>query len=241
MALPLNMQNGQVSYEVPYGVSEVGKDEIPGAAGERYKTDAVDIHPRGIENWIGANNMQFGVTLSSSVAAADYIDPTDPTSTRTLLQPILLASRKSCHDEGNEYLQTGSHYFQFSLTSHLPSWKNGFQFGKQGNEKLFVIVNPTPYKSAYLPETKSFLKVSGDNVIISAIKKGEDDNSVIVRMYDMLGQDSNPELELDFKPIKIYQTSLIETENLELQRVGNLIPIKLGSYSIETFKFQIAE
>ena len=36
MALPLKMDNGQVAYEVPFGVVEVGKDEMEGAAGERY-------------------------------------------------------------------------------------------------------------------------------------------------------------------------------------------------------------
>ncbi len=38
-AMPLNMKNGKVSYEVPFGVLEVGKDEIEGAAGERYTTE----------------------------------------------------------------------------------------------------------------------------------------------------------------------------------------------------------
>ncbi len=77
MALPLNMKNGQVSYEVPFGVVNVGKDEIKGSAGERYKSICKDIHPRSIENWIGADDNEFGVTLTSSVAVADYIDPTD--------------------------------------------------------------------------------------------------------------------------------------------------------------------
>ena len=45
MAMPLNMENAQLVYEVPYGVSEVGKDEIAGAAGERYLTPVADIHP----------------------------------------------------------------------------------------------------------------------------------------------------------------------------------------------------
>ena len=35
MALPLNMSDAQVAYEVPFGVLEAGKDEMDGAAGER--------------------------------------------------------------------------------------------------------------------------------------------------------------------------------------------------------------
>ena len=136
MALPLNMTDAQVAYEVPFGVVEVGKDEMGGAAGERYKTACKDFHPRGIENWIGASNNEFGVTMSSTVAVADWIDPTDNPKDYTVLQPILLASRRSCHWEGNEYLQTGDHHFRFSITSHKPGWKNGAVFGRAANELL---------------------------------------------------------------------------------------------------------
>ena len=210
MALPIKMNDGQVSYETAYGVSEVGKDEIEGAAGERYITECKDIHPRGIENWIGVSNDEFGVTLSSSAAVADYIDPTENPSGNTILQPLLLASRRSCHGEGNEYLQTGDHHYSFSFMSHNSGWKNGFAFGKQANEKLQVVVNPKKYADASLPEEKSFFSVNGENVIISAIKKGDDDNSTVLRFYDISGKDSGIQLNcfLDIK--ESFHTNLIE-------------------------------
>ncbi len=238
MAMPLNMENAQVSYEVPYGVSEVGKDEIEGAAGERYLTPAADIRPRGIENWIGASNKDFGVTLSSSVAVADYIDPTDNPVDYTILQPILFASRKSCHWVGNEYLQTGDHHFSFSLTSHLPGWEHGFRAGKQANEKLLSVVNPPQFKKAYLPEKFSFFRIDDENVIISAIKKSEDDNSITVRLYDLLGQDKQVNLKMhsNFKLEKAFKTSLIEEELSEQPHSADNLPVELKPYSIETFK-----
>jgi alpha-mannosidase len=79
MAMPVNANNGEVAYEVPYGVVRVGKDEMPGAAGERYETPNAELHPRGIANWINVSGEKLGLTLSSSVAVADYIDPTDTT------------------------------------------------------------------------------------------------------------------------------------------------------------------
>ena len=122
MAMPLQIQNGEVAYEAPFGVVEVGKDEMAGAAGERYEVACKYLHPRGIENWISASGDEFGLTLSSSVVALDYMDPTDKGLTNTILQPILLASRRSCHGEGNDYHQTGNHSFSFSVTSHKPGW-----------------------------------------------------------------------------------------------------------------------
>ena len=236
LALPINMKKGKVSYETAFGVSEVGKDEIEGAAGERYTTVCKDIHPRGIENWIGASNDKFGVTLSSCVAVADFVDPTDSNSHQTILQPILLASRKSCHELGNEYLQTGDHYYSFSFTSHKPGWQYGFEFGKQANEDLQVVVNPNQYKNAILPEEESFFSVNKNNAVISTIKKGEDDNSVVVRLYDISGEDSNVELN-SFKNLsEVLRTNLIEEGNKKLKSNNNKIKIELDHNSIETLK-----
>ena len=62
---------------------------MEGAAGERYLVPAKDLHPRGIENWIGASDGSFGATLNSSVAVADYIDPTNDPVSGVILQPLL--------------------------------------------------------------------------------------------------------------------------------------------------------
>lgn len=74
---PLAFQRSSVSYEVPFGALTVGKDEMPGAAGERYYVENSKQRPRGIGNWLSAAGEKCAVTLSSSVAVADYIDPTD--------------------------------------------------------------------------------------------------------------------------------------------------------------------
>ena len=62
MALPVNAENGKIVYEVPYGKLEVGKDEMKGAAGERYQVVAEDIHPRAMQNWINVSSDNIGVT-----------------------------------------------------------------------------------------------------------------------------------------------------------------------------------
>jgi len=134
-------------------------------------------------------------------------------------------------------LQTGNHSFSFSLTSHNPGWENGFRFGKQANERLFAIVNPAEFKNAYLPEHYSFFKVNADNVIVSAIKKSEDDDAVVVRMYDILGKGADIDFELTFNPEKSTHCSLIENSGTNIQSSENIVPVKLGAYSIETFKF----
>jgi alpha-mannosidase len=238
MALPLDMENGVVAYEVPFGVVEVGKDEMEGAAGERYQVPARDLHPRGIENWIGASGDRAGVTLSSSVAVADYLDPTENPVQGIMLQPLLLASRVSCHWEGNQYLQTGNHTFSFSLSSHEPGWIHGYRHGKQANEKLFAVVNPVPYKGAGLPEENSFFSLDGEGVIISAIKKAEDDQGVIVRMYNLTEEDQRVRLKQGFRFGEASLTNLIEEEIRNVPMGKDQVELSLKHHAIETIKLK---
>ncbi len=238
MALPLNMRDGQVAYEVPFGVVEVGRDELKGAAGERYKTPCKDVHPRGIENWISSGNKEFGVTMSSSVVAVDWIDPTDNPIDNQVLQPILLASRRSCHWQGNEYLQTGDHYFRFSFTSHKPGWEYGAGFGRQANERLVAVWADNSFTSASLPESLSFFNTDQPNVFVSTIKKAEDSNDVIVRLVDMEGKDRIVTLKSFFKIKEAKQTNLIEEGIKDISSNENSIILELGHYSIETIKLK---
>jgi alpha-mannosidase len=238
MALPLNMTDGKITYEVPYGVVEVGKDEMPGAAGERYKVECSELHPRGIENWIHASGADFGVTLSSSVVAMDYVDPTGKNLKGTILQPILLASRRSCHGEGNDYHQTGHHEFSFSISSHLTGWHNGVHFGKESNEPLFAVVAPEKYANAQLEERQSFLKVDQENIIITAMKKAENEDGVVIRFYNLSESDS--EVSLSFWQIfnAAFDTNLIEEEEKKLKLNNKSLKLQAGKYEIQTIKLK---
>ncbi len=237
LAFPINMDNGQVSYEVPMGVVEVGKSEIPGAAGQMYKQPCKDVHPREVQNWFSVNDSDFGVTISSSVAVFDYIDPTDHPVSYPVLQPLLLASRKSCHWMGNYYLQAGDHHYRFSIYPHAGGWQNGWRQGVQANTPL-IAVAAQPVPGASLAETLSFCSVTADNLAISALKKAEDDDGVVLRCYDVLGQDSEPQFSL-FKPVSHAElTNLIEEDGKPLSVAKGKVQAKVGHHAIETLKLK---
>lgn len=228
--LPLAMKQGTVSYEVPFGALTVGQDEMPGCAGERYMVENKLLHPRGIGNWISASGNGFAVTLSSSVAVADYVDPTTFPTENTILQPILLASRKSCHYLGNDYFQPGDHYYHFSFTSHAPASSQREEFGVSVNEPVLAVFNPRRYQNAFLPETGAFVSTDNDRVVISAIKKCEDDNSLIIRLYNKGDKEETVHLTFMKSPKQWIHTNLIEEE------IAPVDKIVVGKYGIETYK-----
>ncbi len=237
-AMPLKMEGGEVAYEVPYGVLEIGKDELDGDAGERYTIPCKDTRPRGIQNWISAYNDSHCVMLSSSVVAADYLDPTDNPVPNIILQPILFASRQSCHGEGNDYLQTGDHNFLFSLTSSSADWRSSYKSGLQTNEKLIAIVASKSYYDAGLPEELSFISDEADNLLVTTIKKAENSQDIIVRFVEMEGKDANSKINF-FRPVKnMEKVNLIEEPSEDLDPVKDL-NIDVGHHTIETYAIEL--
>jgi len=241
LALPVNAASGRVAYEVPMGVVEVGRSEIPGTGGPaygnlNYDEPCSEIRPREVQNFLNVSGAEFGLTMSTSVAVNDYKDPTPNPAPYPVLQAVLLASRRSCHGEGNWYLQEGDHHYRFSLTSQDPGWTNGYKPGIQANTPLFPVVDAQPANGADLPEEKSFFAVSVPNVLVSTIKKCEDDDSVIVRLYDIEGKDSEVDLTSAFALGKAELVNIIEEDGKPLPCRTKSVKVRLGHHAIETLK-----
>ncbi len=242
VAFPLQMRDSHVTYDVPMGVVNVGRDELktaPGgwAWGGTYRQVPEEIYPREIENFISASSHLFGATLSTNLAVADWIDPTRESADHTVLQGILLSSHKSCHGEGNWYHQKGSHQFRLSFTSHNPGWKNGYHFGVEGNHPFYTVFKEKAQKGE-LPDEKSFISVSSPFIRVTALKKCDTDDSLILRMTEMEGTDKDIDLKLWFPAKSLIRTNLIEEEEFDTGKDGMGFKIKTGRNSIETYKIR---
>jgi alpha-mannosidase len=234
LAFPAGLNDPEISYEVPFGVVRVGKDELRQPAGERYLTPCSEVHPRGINNWISASDENLGLTFSSSVAVWDYVNMTDLRTDAVLLQPVLLASRQSCHSLGPLYHQSGSHSMDFSLFTHQPGWQNGYKQALQANEPLLAVFNPKGYDGKTLPDIYSFTDMDDPNTIISTLKKQEDGDGLIIRIYDTEGKDKTVNIRINMGINKVFQTDLLEENGKEIEFTEAGIPLKLGHHSIET-------
>ncbi len=232
-AFPIQMENAEIAYEVPFGSVRVGKDEIK-TAGERYTPLCKDVHPRAIIDWISATNNEISITLSSSVAAADWIDPSGQNPEQALLQHILLASRTSCHWEGNEYSQAGNHDFHSVFTSNKSGSLLGQKIAKQENDPIHAVVYPETSIHSFLPESLSFFSIDTEGVMISAIKKAEDSENIITRMYNLKGADETLSLSSYFNIASYKQTNIIEEDPKPVSST-----LKVGKYAIETFSLEV--
>jgi len=245
LALPIAAPDGKVAYEVPMGVVEVGTSEAAGTGGPAYGTLNYDepmsrIRPREVQNFMNVSGAAFGLTLSTCVAVNDYQDPTTDPVAYPVLQAVLLASRRSCHGEGNWYLQEGDHAYRFTVTSHAPGWRNGYKAGIGANVPFFAVIGPSPAAGAALPDAQSFFGASAANVVFSTIKKAEDEDAVIVRCYDMEGRDADT-LIRPFAPIAAAaKVDMIEEGGAPVAAGKDGVKLRIGHNAVETLKLKPA-
>ena len=238
MALPVNMPYAQVTYEVPFGALEVGKDEIEGKPFEGwYNRPAREIHPREVQDWISASDGKLGVMLTSSVAVADYLDADQKQERATLLQPILLAARKSCHGLGNWYLQKGDHSFHFAFTSFAGDWRSHYRFGNEVNSPFPSAAVPPEAVTPSIPPFFSLCQTSEPNYVVSEIKIADDQRGIIVRGYEMTGRDSQVVLKLPLQVERANTANLIEEDNPDsIAMPGGQLQFKAKGRAIDTFR-----
>lgn len=241
---PLNMKraSSRIHYEVPMGVAEVGVSEmksVPGgwSWGGTYVHHPADSHPREIQNFISASGNGFGVTMSSCVAVADWIDPSRDQSDYPVLQGILLSSHKSCHGEGNWYHQTGTHSFRFSILGHEAGWQNGYCFGVGANHPLLPVAREG--RGGDLEASCSFIRISDPLVSLTTLKKTDGGNALILRLTEMEGVDKTVEVTLPFDVKRVTRTDLIEEGGEPVAGSGRRLTLRLGHHAIETYKLEL--
>ncbi len=238
-ALPLNTAAAAISYDVPMGMASVHGSELamrPGgwAWGGTYWQKPEDIHPRESQNFVTASADNMEITLSSRMAVFDYIDPTRDAVSYPVLQAVMLTTQKSCHGEGPWYYQRGRHVFRLSINSHAPGWKEAFAFGLSNNHQFYA-VPATPGKHASLPARMSFFASTASGTMITAVKKADDNDGVILRVVNMAGAPQDNEIRM-FREIKdLKKVNLIEEELESLSPKGEKISGAIGSARIETY------
>jgi mannosylglycerate hydrolase len=128
--------------------------------------------------------------------------------------------------------------YRYALMPHGGLWENaglteqalGFnaplhicQFGKQ---------------KGILPVHKSFLELGGQNLVLSCLKKAEQRNAVIVRMYNPTNQDVTGVLKVGFDFKEAVLVNLNEEQTGALERNENSVTLNCGRGKIVTVELK---
>jgi alpha-mannosidase len=119
---------------------------------------------------------------------------------------------------------------------HLHHVPRDIKVAIAANDPLVAVVAPAAGPKADLPESRSFLPFSAPNLVLSAMKKAETDDAVILRLYDIEGKDTETAIEL-FAPVKTaLRTNIIEEDGAPLKPVKGRLVLPVGHHAVETVK-----
>ncbi len=219
VAFPLSAHSDKATYEIPYGSVERPTTRNTPAEQAQFEVPA--------QRWADISDEKHGFSLlNDSKYGYD--------GKGNVLRLSLLRSPEWPDPHADE----GHHEFTYSLYPHAGSWKDALTIrrGYELNYKLISIPSEK-HQGALAPE-HSFLRTPAENIVVTAIKKAEDDNSLIVRFYEWAGKECDVILQLPPGAKSAAETDLMErpTGNVSLQ--NDAVKIHTKPFEIKTIKIQ---
>ena len=90
-----------------------------------------------------------------------------------------------------------------------------------------------------LPESFSLVSCDKKNVIVETVKKAENNNNIIIRMFDCHNMTTNATLEFGFDVKKAYICDLLENVQSELDVINNKVIVPVKNFEIITIMLEI--
>jgi alpha-mannosidase len=91
-----------------------------------------------------------------------------------------------------------------------------------------------------IPSEYSFVKTDAPNVIIESIKKSEDGNAVVVRMYECYNRRTTTKVTFASKLGKAWETDMLENKQKEVRiGKGHTLCLEMKPYEIKTIEIKL--
>ena len=199
--IPANVNNGRCFCKIPFGSIERPTDGSEQVCGDWF---CIKDETRGL-----------GIATDSKHS----FDANGNILSLTVLRNCLFADHfaQETRDEFNEFTEMGIHRFEYDLFP-FTSFGDAERHAQELQNPLTVVYET--FHKGELPLSFCGLSVSADNVSVSAIKKHEDTDGIIVRLYETDGKDTDFSLELFGNSYKLniehnsVKTYLIDGQNI---------------------------
>jgi alpha-mannosidase len=210
---PYTMPDADIEYGVAYGANAATNlipDTGPHMADEISKESW--LGSRHILNWIFAGNPERGLTIATS----EQFVRLEPGILRSeMLRGPRFTSAKVVRGDSVEsmsYPPKGVYSFRYSLSSGAGDWRanKSYRSGMNFNSPLIGVSVVDDVSQKSLPPSQSYFSTDSDNLVLSTIKKADDDGSIIVRVFEAEGRPANTPLTFLGQHRNVIETNLLE-------------------------------
>ena len=197
--------------------------------------------------FVDINNKEYGLAILNRGLPEYEIIPDNNTIALTLLRCVGWLSRGDLeYKKGNaghsfatpEAQCLGENIFSYVLIPHQGSWDNARISQKTKQYKTKVLTRQLKNQPGNLSDKYSFIQLEGKYLEISAIKKNEFEDKLVLRVYNLIDEKTTGKIKLGFNINKIYLGKLDESYKEELP-YNNGVEIALKPKEIKTIVFEV--
>ncbi len=221
VAFPLSAHSDRAAFEIPFGSVERPTTRNTPAEQAQFEVPA--------QRWADISDSEHGFSLLNDCKYGYD-------AKGNVLRLSLLRSPEWPDPHADE----GHHEFTYSLYPHTGGWKDALTI-RRGYELNYRLISlPVEKHEGALAGEHSFLQAQGDNVIVTAVKKAEDENALVVRFYEWAGKDGQVTIQLPPGADSAAETDLMERPIASLAVHDGGVAIHTKPYEIKTIKVKFS-
>jgi len=216
-AFPLSIQAPKATYEIPYAVIERSTGEETPEEAAKFEACA--------QRWADISADGYGVSLLNNPKYGHDIKG-------NLMRITLLR----CPTSPDPDCDVGWHRFSISLYPHAGDWRQAetVRRGYEFNYPMLVLLEPA--HPGELPGQISFLRIEPANVVLSAVKKAEDSDELVLRWYEIHGERAAATITLPKDAKSACETDLLERETHPVRIADRTLTLETGPFEIKTVR-----
>ncbi len=130
----------------------------------------------------------------------------------------------------------GEHHFAYSLLPHVGSWETETQREAYALNDPIISYRGTGAGPGSMPGSRSLLAVSAPNVVVETVKRAEDGDGIIVRLYESQRRRGMATVQFAFPVTQAWETNLLEENQAELPVRDGAVVLQLRPYQIVTLR-----
>jgi alpha-mannosidase len=223
VAFPVDVLATMATYEIQWGNVERPTHRNTSWDWARFETCA--------QKWVDLSEGDFGVSLLNDCKYGH--DIRDNVIRLTLLRGPT---------DPDPVADLGEHSFTYSLLPHAGPWdERTIAEAYAINDPLILYTADRQRVSANGPAENrmvSFMQVDASNVVIETIKRAEDGEGIIVRLYESQRKRGTFTLACAFAIAEAWRTNLLEENQEQLVIDGNQLSVPIKPYQIITLRLQ---
>ncbi len=222
---PMRATNPKTTYDLSIGAIERG-------------TNASNLYEVAGHQWADQTHQDgtFGVSILNDCKYG-WDKPSNNILRLTLIHTPSVSSNYTYHKDQD----LGLHQFTYSFYRHLNSWNESTPWeASRLNQPLFAF--QAPKHEGSLDKSAGFLSLNTNKVSVKALKKAEESDEIIVRVYELTGNaQTGVNISFPAQIMSAREVNGIEESVGTATFNGNVLSFDIGKFQPKTFAVKLVE